>query len=771
MSIPQNSFLQQVAYHLDLPFSHPLYKGLEGIPEIENPDLSNASSYHDFNSSELCGTMHDNDNFYVEKQLYELFRKAQFPLGGVDPHENAVSSFLDQVAVSAGNNQRFSDILGIPDSSPLWDNLDYVAHRRLLRKARFYCHVLTDHAMRDIRQNGIQPRFTDGSCQGSKNLLPKGNSVIERFSNACVSQDVSNTLNRIASDHCTRLILARGPFHFVEKRTNGWSFGTTTFELPFWALFQKRAHVVDKITLANFVPKTYLTERATFLECVGDIAVQCGIGDVLAASLAFNGYDVSTLPAHHAKLVISGSINELIATFDMKGGSENVYTNLGEYLLPSPLFKLCMSSRTNQVEVDGKRISYPNMATAGNGFCFPLETIIFLSLQMAVCDSMGLKPRIVRSSSKKDSIRKIVKNGYHNLCSTFGDDVIIPTRFSSTFIEFFDKLGIVLNLDKSFYTGNFRESCGTHALEGRDINCFNSKVVPTMENTSEIKKFLNGIRRFGYDNNHSRWRHPALSDLWFGLLGTSFGEPDDRIRSPDFTVNHGSNGDAGVLVPRTYTVTRYVTKTTGPYHTGFMSGRVVSNGIRITTAINTTTKRESYRMYKIRSVAAAGGYPIATQKFYVARYANKISFSRLLRENPVPGLPLFKLVGQGLLSGAGLIHPQPRFEGDGANLAIVYRDDEVIRYPEFFVRKKYEIIHSTVSADPSAFTNEEVNDLFDRVGVSFERTRLARISRENLKRKRLDAWETRRSYYQTKLLSLLRYRALSVEDQVSRLFS
>lgn len=771
MSISQNEFLQEVAYHLDLPLDHPLYEGLTGIPKIEKPDLSEGVGRFDYASHSIIGTPCDNDYHYVKLQVYELFRKADFTLEGVDPHENAVKAFLGQLQRSDENNRRLKAVLGMPDSSPIWDNKEYVAFRKLLVMARSYCHVLTDHAVAAIKYKGIEPRFTSGACQGSKVNLPTGNSPVERFSNAVVSKDVAPFFNEVVDSQMARQndFIKTLRFHVVES---GWSVipQPVRFQVPFWMLFWNRAHVRDKVTLANFVNKTYMIQRPTFKECVGDIALQCGIGDILAESLAFNGYDVSTLPDLHKQLAELGSVTGNIATFDMKGGSENVYTALGEYMLHEDIYEVCSRARTRQVDVDGIRYEYPNMATAGNGFCFPLETIIFLSLQMAVCAYNGLKPRVRRVKRMRTSIRRIEKNGYHNLCSTFGDDVIIPTSFSPMFIEFFSKLGIVLNLDKSFYSGTFRESCGGHFDNGRDINCFNMKTVPTMGNTNEIKKFLNGIRRFGYDNNRSVWRHPNLRDLWYGILGTSFGKPDDRARSPALIVNHGENGDSGVLVPRTYTTTRYVHTCRAPFLTAFLQKRGSRHlGLRMVT---NTVSRESYRLYKIRSVAAAGGYPIVSQKFYATRFATKISLPKLLRENPLPSLPLLKIVGQGLLSGAGLVHPLPGdYQEVGNSVSVGTKDDVLSRYPEFFVRDRLEIVNYTVEADPSAFSNEEVDELFLRIGHNFERTRIARISRDALKRRRLNVWETRRSMIHKQLLSLLEVRRANLETEVLQLFS
>jgi hypothetical protein len=53
--------------------------------------------------------------------------------------------------------------------------------------------------------------------------------------------------------------------------------------------------------------------------------------------------------------------------------------------------------------------------------------------------------------------------------TVYGDDVILPSEAYSWFCLIADALHCKINLDKSYATGRFRESCGTFAFDGADV--------------------------------------------------------------------------------------------------------------------------------------------------------------------------------------------------------------------------------------------------------------------------------------------------------------
>jgi hypothetical protein len=82
----------------------------------------------------------------------------------------------------------------------------------------------------------------------------------------------------------------------------------------------------------------------------------------------------------------------------------------------------------------------------GNGFCFPLETLIFASLCAVSYDELRLKPDF----------------------KVYGDDIIVRKSCAARVLELLTICGFKANTDKTFLEGPFRESCGAD-FEGEDV--------------------------------------------------------------------------------------------------------------------------------------------------------------------------------------------------------------------------------------------------------------------------------------------------------------
>jgi hypothetical protein len=93
---------------------------------------------------------------------------------------------------------------------------------------------------------------------------------------------------------------------------------------------------------------------------------------------------------------------------------------------------------------DGKVISQEKFSSMGNGFTFPLETLIFWSLAASCCES-------------------------DVEASAFGDDLIVPTYAYGLLTEVLRSAGFLVNQTKSFHKGPFRESCGKDYFRGTDV--------------------------------------------------------------------------------------------------------------------------------------------------------------------------------------------------------------------------------------------------------------------------------------------------------------
>jgi hypothetical protein len=82
----------------------------------------------------------------------------------------------------------------------------------------------------------------------------------------------------------------------------------------------------------------------------------------------------------------------------------------------------------------------------GNGATFSLETLIFASILDACCG--------------------------HARYSVYGDDLIVPRDNVARVIMALKYVGFIVNTDKSYTDGPFRESCGKDYYRGTDITPF-----------------------------------------------------------------------------------------------------------------------------------------------------------------------------------------------------------------------------------------------------------------------------------------------------------
>jgi hypothetical protein len=106
-----------------------------------------------------------------------------------------------------------------------------------------------------------------------------------------------------------------------------------------------------------------------------------------------------------------------------------------------------------------REIPLRKFSTMGNACTFPVETLIFLSVALAsVMTTRGLRPRA-------RNVKKLLQSLVGQV-AVFGDDIVIPVDSRELFVEALEVLDFKVNAQKSFWSGNFRESCGVDAFRG-----------------------------------------------------------------------------------------------------------------------------------------------------------------------------------------------------------------------------------------------------------------------------------------------------------------
>lgn len=207
----------------------------------------------------------------------------------------------------------------------------------------------------------------------------------------------------------------------------------------------------------SFVPKKFDKLRTMMVEPVLNQFFQQGLGRYIAQRLARRGnVDLSTQPDCHRLMCKAITKYGLpIATIDWSQASDRIWLGLVERLLPRDWYfalETVRSSTCCYIAPDGTT-SFRDLTMAGSmgcGFTFPLQTLLYLCLLRA----------LARESGREEFV------------SVFGDDCIVDSDLIPDVSWLADALDWKLNLDKSFWEGGFRESCGVDAYHGTDVRPF-----------------------------------------------------------------------------------------------------------------------------------------------------------------------------------------------------------------------------------------------------------------------------------------------------------
>lgn len=255
------------------------------------------------------------------------------------------------------------------------------------------------------------------------------------------------------------------------------------------------------------VPKTAKVHRTIAIEPTLNGYVQTGIDTYIRRKLRRVGIDLSTqaFNQHFAKLG-SEECSNPFATIDLASASDSVTIELCRCLLPPDWFDLLMAARSPCYELQGVTTRYHKIASMGNGFCFPLETLIFASIVHSVYEETGDLAFLV-----------------------YGDDIIVRQGAALLVIERLKYAGFSVNTDKTFVFGPFKESCGADYFRGENVRPYYADEVP--RNWGDVFKWLNGLRRIYGEGRAWSQLLSAIPSRW--RLLRPFDGPDDAI-----TVEH-----------------------------------------------------------------------------------------------------------------------------------------------------------------------------------------------------------------------------------------
>lgn len=231
------------------------------------------------------------------------------------------------------------------------------------------------------------------------------------------------------------------------------------------------------------VPKNEDTSRTICKEPSLNMFFQLGFGEQLCDILVeCHNIDVSLQPDRNRELARIGSITQKFATIDLKSASNSIANKFVQWFLPRMSYDLLSKVRCDYTYVNGEKIEMKMFSSMGNGFTFPLQTLIFATLVRATYQYLGIKPRVHKDRNY----------------SVFGDDIVCLSDTYHIISKVLTRCGFMINDSKSFHVGHFRESCGADYFKGHDIRGIYIKEI---RSESHVYSAFNRLSRWSATHN------------------------------------------------------------------------------------------------------------------------------------------------------------------------------------------------------------------------------------------------------------------------------
>lgn len=395
----------------------------------------------------------DADSFRLDFAAISFLRKCPFLKTGIDTRQEALQSFKNSEQQCLDTNSR---LLSLPSTDLNATVLGGGLLKKIRRKIR---DILGDFNIDVVLEESSWGPGVTTHTKGS-NTSPS-----QKFA---TDASVTHEAYYLYSD----VMRAAYP----------------SWDWPSRAAFCTGNHVVT-------VPKNAKTDRTIAIEPGINSWIQLGIGRLIRKRLRRAGFNLnSDIPNQTAARL--ASCNNRLATVDFKAASDTISIELVRLLLPERWFSALDAARSEYYTHDKKTCRFEKFSSMGNGFTFELESLIFLSVALAISD--GLDEELV-----------------DHIC-IFGDDLVIPSVVYSKAVEVYDFLGFTVNTQKSFSTGYFRESCGSYYFNGVDVKPIFLK--EKLETIKSLYRFANAIRFLAH-------RHLAMfacdrrfKRLWYLVL-------------------------------------------------------------------------------------------------------------------------------------------------------------------------------------------------------------------------------------------------------------
>lgn len=279
----------------------------------------------------------------------------------------------------------------------------------------------------------------------------------------------------------------------------------------------------------SFVPKDDDTSRLIAIEPSLNMFFQLGLGRLLEERLvSFFGLDITSQPQINQEAARFGSVTDDLATLDLSDASDSLGLPMLTWALPKSILDLLKRLRSPCGTLVDELLELHMVSTMGNGFTFPLETLVFSAVVVSAIKSHRRNPvRPMSEPGLTNHWGEFAPEGYWGV---FGDDIVCHKLVASRVIRLLGLLGFKVNRDKSFVEGHFRESCGRDFFKGHDVR---------------------GVYIKRLDNTEARYAAINALNVWSAKTGIFL--PNTVRRLVDsvkwLPIPPAENHDAGIRMP------------------------------------------------------------------------------------------------------------------------------------------------------------------------------------------------------------------------------
>jgi len=204
------------------------------------------------------------------------------------------------------------------------------------------------------------------------------------------------------------------------------------------------------------------------------------------------------------QIALESSTHHAFATLDLKDASDRVSVQLIEKIFPMEMIPFLLAVRSHATRLpDNRVVALAKYAPMGSATCFSVEATCF----WAICAAAVSTHRGSRAEA----------------CSSvyvYGDDIIVPTTCFEIVVEALNSVGLKVNESKSFYRGDFRESCGMDAFKG--VNVTPTRIKTLWSHQSSCGEVLCSYS--AYANDFARKDYYGAEEFVWTQLAEVFGK-------------------------------------------------------------------------------------------------------------------------------------------------------------------------------------------------------------------------------------------------------